>query len=288
MPPSPTPNSTPRFSRRNLLVAGLAVATSVSACSSTTPNPPATVSTLLADNPFYIAHRGGGRNWPEMTAYAYDQAAKLPYVKAIEISVCVTADGVLACSHDPNTERMTGTSLEIAATDWATLARLQVTSAETDDPAQPSRPFTRFDDVIDAHLQRLVCFVEPKTHPTNGPLMERMIATAQPERVVWKQPINSVLFTEAKAAGFATWGYVLDEPAHLNRLDEFAADSAIDLIGVSVNQTPEITERVVRAAEAHGKPIIMWPVSTVADRTHALSHGARGLMTSDIVHVPVS
>lgn len=45
--------------------------------------------------------------------------------------------------------------------------------------------------------------------------MERMIAAAQPERVVWKQPINSTLFTKAKAAGFATWSYLLDEPAHL-------------------------------------------------------------------------
>lgn len=56
----------------------------VSACSRNSPEPLATVSTLLASNPFYIAHRGEGRNWPEMTAYAYDQAAGLPYLKAIE------------------------------------------------------------------------------------------------------------------------------------------------------------------------------------------------------------
>lgn len=278
----------PRISRRHLLVAGLAIASSVSACSRNSPEPLATVSTLLASNPFYIAHRGGGRNWPEMTAYAYDQAARLPYLKAIEISVCLSADNVLVCSHDANTERVTGTSLEIAGTDWSALSRLMVTSAETDDPTQPSRPFTRFDDVIDAHLNRLVCFVEPKTDRTNGLLMERMIAAAQPERVVWKQPINSTLFTKAKAAGFATWGYLLDEPAHLSRLDEFAADPAIDLIGVAVNQTAEITERVMRAAQANDKPVIMWPLSTVADRTHALSSGARGLMTSDIAHLPLA
>lgn len=242
---------------------------------------------LVAADPFYVAHRGGGRNWPEMTAYAYDQAARLPYVKAIEISVCVSSDNVLVCSHDANTRRMTGASYEIAATEWGTLSHLMVTAAETDDPSQPARPLTRFDQVIDAHLSRLVCFVEPKTHVTNEPLFERMTAAGQPERVVWKQPINSTLFPRAKSAGFATWGYVLDEPAHLTRLDELAADPDIDMLGVAVNQTSAIIERVTHLAKANGKAVMMWPVSTKSEMSYALSSGARGLMTSDIAHLPL-
>lgn len=262
----------------------------LSACNRT-PSPPAsapTVAKLVANSPFYIAHRGGGRNWPEMTAYAYDQAADLPYVKAIEISVCVTSDDVLVCSHDSNTIRMTGVNYEIAKTDWATLSGLMVSSAETDNPSQPAQPLTRFGDVINAHLSDLVCFVEPKTHITNKPLFDLMVSTGQPERIVWKQPVNSTLFTNAKAAGFSTWGYVLDELPHLSRLDEFAADPSIDMLGVAVDQTPAVTERVLRAAADNHKPVIMWPVSTVADREHALTSGARGLMTSDILHVPAS
>lgn len=286
---TPTPDANHGLSRRQLLAASIVIATSMAACSRSTSTPtPATVTELVAADPFYVAHRGGGRNWPEMTAYAYAQAAQLPFVKAIEISVCVSSDNVLVCSHDANTLRMTGANHEIEATDWATLSPLMVTAAETDDPSQPARPLTRLDDVIDAHLGRLVCFVEPKTHATNGPLFDRMIAAGQPERVVWKQPINSTLFPQAKAAGFGTWGYVLDEPAHLTRLDEFAADPAIDMLGVAVTQTPAIVDRVIQLARANGKQVMMWPVSTTSERSYALSSGARGLMTPDIAHLPLS
>lgn len=280
----------PQLTRRTLLAAGLATASGLAGCAPSAPAvtsvPAATYQDLVAADPFYVAHRGGGRNWPEMTGYAYQQAAALAYVKAIEISVCVTADGVLACSHDANTKRVTGADHEIAATDWATLSSLMVTAAETDDPSQPARPFTRFEDVITAHLDNLVCFVEPKTHVTNEPLLARMTSAVQPERVVWKQPINSVMFSRAKQVGFATWGYVLNEPAHLSKLDEFAADPHIDMLGVGVTESDDVVRRVLQLAKLNGKGVMMWPIITSADQATARDHGAQGLMTSDIVNVP--
>ena len=72
-----------------------------------------------------------------MTAYAYAQAAKVPGLQAMEISVCLSADGVLVCSHDPTTARMTGTPYTIAEQTWATLSTLKVSGAETTEPDQP-------------------------------------------------------------------------------------------------------------------------------------------------------
>jgi len=243
---------------------------------------PRTFAELLRGTPFYVAHRGGGANWPEMTAYAYSQAAALPFVHAIEISVCRSSDGVLVCSHDPDTLRVTGVAHEVARTDWATLSRLMVTSQYTDDPQQPARPMSRLDDVIGTYIDRLVVFVEPKTLDAAAPLMQTLVALNQPERTVWKQYVNSPNFTVAKSHGFATWGYVLNEPAHLDHLEQFAADPAIDMLGIGKNETDAVVQRVVSLATRNGKPVMMWLITTVQERARALSLGCRGLMTSNL------
>ena len=126
-----------------------------------------------------------------MTAYAYAQAAQVPGLQALEISVCLSADGVLVCSHDPTTARLTGTAYTIAEQTWATLSTLKVSGAETTEPDQPAQPLTRFDDVVEAYIGQFVLFVEPKVNAAADPLMVRMAALDQPERVVWKSPINS-------------------------------------------------------------------------------------------------
>jgi glycerophosphoryl diester phosphodiesterase len=275
--------------RRRTLLAGLigAVITASSGCQAIQPAAPATVSQLITGTPFYIAHRGGGDNWPEMTSYAYEQAARLPGLLAIEISVCRTADGVLVCSHDPTAERVTGVPYTIANESWATLSKLKVTSAFTVDPSQPSRPFSRFDEVIEKHIDRLVAFVEPKTPDAVEPLMKKMASLNQPERVVWKQPINQPNFSIARSHGFATWGYVLNEPGHLGeRLRQFAATSTIDMLGAQRTLPDGILIPVVQEASANGKKTIMWNIRNAEDRSRALRLGCQGMMTSNIAEVP--
>ena len=282
------------FGRRELLAGGLGLlalsgCSTISALAGATPTTrtPQTFTDLLSSEPFYIAHRGGGDNWPEMTAYAYQQAAQLPYVKAIEISVCLSADGVLVCSHDRTTARMTGVDLEIGKVDWEQLSRLKVVADYTDNPIQPARPLSRFDEVIEEHLPNLVVFVEPKVPEAIGPLMARMKQLDHPERTVWKQPVNQKNFGTAKANGFHTWGYVLNEPGHLGeRLPRFAADPTIDMLGIGKNEVDAIVTRVVGLASQNDKATMMWAIQRVPERKRALSLGCRGLMTSNIVGVP--
>jgi glycerophosphoryl diester phosphodiesterase len=285
------------ISRRSFLAGavGAAVGTGLLAtgCGSSTPGasavPPATVESLVADSPFYVAHRGGGANWPEMTAYAYQQATtQVPGLKAIEISVCLSADGVLVCSHDPTTRRVTGTDYLIAKEQWSTLAPLMVTSAYTTDPTQPARSLSRFDDVIEAHIDQFVAFVEPKTPEALEPLMAKMVALGQPERVVWKQPVNQPNFGRAKNHGFGTWGYVLDEPGHVYppRLARFAASKDIDMLGVQRIQSDAFVRTIVDAASSNGKQTIMWEIRSAEDRARARSLGCTGMMTSNIAEVP--
>jgi glycerophosphoryl diester phosphodiesterase len=283
------PGSGINVSRRSLL-AGTAAAVVVGALADPTraaaaPTArPATVSTLVKGDPFYVAHRGGGRNWPAMTAYAYEQAAKVPNVTALEISVCISADGVLVCNHNPTTTDMTGVPYRIADETWETLSSLMVSPKYTLDPKQPSRPFTRFDEVVERYIDDYVLFVEPKVSAAAAPLMARMAALQQPERVVWKQPINSWRFWPAKKRGFTTWGYVLDEPAHTGQnLKRYAASPDIDMLGAYNACSDDLVDDVVRAAADEGKRTIMWEIKTLAQRERALRSGCQGLMTSDVV-----
>ena len=132
----------------------------------------------------------------------------------MEISVCLSADGVLVCSHDPTTARMTGTAYTIAEQTWATLSTLKVSGAETTEPDQPAQPLTRFDDVVETYIGQLRPL---RRAQGEGGRRAADGADGRPRPAGaggLEAPINSAVFAEAKRRGFATWGYVLDEPAH--------------------------------------------------------------------------
>lgn len=250
---------------------------------------PATVTRLLASEPFYVAHRGGRLDWPEMTLFAYEQAAALPFIQALEISVCLTSDGVLVCSHDPTTNRMTGVDHEIGQVPWSTLAPLTVSAEYTLDPTQPRRPLARLDEVLERVASSFVLFIEPKTAAALVPLQRRLVELAQPERTVWKQPINQPSFAWAKEQGFTTWGYALDEPSHSGeRLKRFVADPAIDLIGIERTRTDAVISEVAGLARAAGKKTISWSIEDVAQRNRVLALGCQGLMAAEVRNLPTA
>lgn len=284
------------LSRRALLAGALGTAATVAVgcgqppvAPAPAPAPPVDVAALVAAPTFHIAHRGGGGNWPEMTAYAYARAVEVPGIRALEVSVCRSADGVLVASHDPTTTRMTGAPYTIAEQSWATLSRLQVTGRQTTDPRQPSRALTRFDEIAEAHLDRSVLFVEAKVSPAIEPLLARLAALGQPQRVVWKAPVNSRTFARAKELGFATWGYVLNEPAHVGpHLEGLAASPHLDLLGAPRAESDTFIRAVSAAAGRHGKVTISWTIRSHEDERRVVDLGCRGLMTSHPLNVLVS
>lgn len=278
-----SPLTPPQVSRRTLLAGLVASTVAMSGCGADkTPAAP-TAAGLLSGHPFYAAHRGGGGDWPEMTGYAYEQASRLAGLQALEVSVCLSSDGVLVCSHDPTTTRVTGVSYTIAQETWQTLSTLQVSARTTTDPSQPARPLTRFDAVVEAYADRFVLFVEAKVPAAEDPLMAKMAGLGHPERVVWKQYVNGRRFAEAKQHGFTTWGYVLNEPSHLGaNLTRFAASPTLDFLGAPASESDAFVSDVVAAASSQQKPTMMWPIQSAADRDRALRLGCRGLMTSTI------
>jgi Glycerophosphoryl diester phosphodiesterase family len=273
--------------RRTLLAAGLGAAVaSASGCSVPSPfNPTPTptpdelsVRSLTQTAPFFLGSRGGARDWPEMTLYSYQQAATVPKILAMEISVCGTSDGVLVCSADTTTERMTGQDMTIAQQTWQTLSSLRVRSDQTRDPSQPDQPLARFDDIVEAFIDRFVFFVEPTNKKGIPNLLAQLISLDRPEHIVWKQPINSARFGEARRHGFGTLGYVLDEPAHTgSNLRRLAASDDIEMLGVSLGRRAALLDDVLQVAGQHRKQAVAWNVQNRADLERATKLGFQGI-----------
>lgn len=278
-------------SRRTLLAGGLgAIALGAGGCRAGSPDALAadtpSVRTLLKDRPFLIGARGGSADWPELTAYGFEQAAAIPAIKAMEVWVCRTSDGVLVCSADPTTKRVTGRDYTILKETWATLSTLKVTAAGTTDRNQPAQPLARLDELMDRYLDRFVFVVEPRVGEAISNLMAQLISVGHPERIVWKQPINANRFDEAKQHGFSTWGYVLDEPAHTGRnLKRLARSDAIDLLGISVTRSKQLVTSVVAAAAENQKQTIGFNVSDRDDFTSAIALGCTGIASRAIKQI---
>ncbi|GAB2484340.1 hypothetical protein GCM10027030_18240 [Luteococcus sediminum] len=272
---------TRHFTRRQLMAGGLGVgaAALLAGCSA----PEDGVTSEYADA-FSIAHRGGGRNWPEMTVHAYQQAGKLPGLPAMELSVHRSADGVLVCHHDFSTRRMTGRDLEIVKTPWSQLRTLKVHAKETLDPEQPSRPIARIEEVLEVWPKDMTLWVEPKANEAVDPLFA-LLSKDPDRRVVWKRPINAPGFQKAKLEGWGTFGYVFDGDRQTRYLDQMVPSKWLDMVGVQVEASDQRITEVVTKAGTYGKETVVWAVNTIAQRDRALKLGCRGLMTSNIVEL---
>lgn len=250
---------------------------------SPTPTPAISVSAPSGSRLRWIAHRGGGRDWPEMTAYAYEQAARIQGLQDFEVSVHLSRDGVLVCNHDPDTSVLGSRAVVIAETEWAELRQIMVSPRLTLDPGQPSRPLARLEEVLSAWIPTHTLWVEPKVEAAVEPLFRALAAAGHPEHVVWKQPVNFPYFTRAKQLGYGTWGYVLSGEAQQKFARTYAADPAIDMLGAWTYTPDAEVARTVQWAAENGKRTVMWAIRNADDLDRALGLGCSGLMTSEIL-----
>ncbi|MFB8370203.1 glycerophosphodiester phosphodiesterase family protein [Pseudarthrobacter sp. NPDC055928] len=238
---------------------------------------PFTMAGLLAAPSFFVAHRGSGDNWPEHTMLAYTKAAAAG-LKALEVSVVSTGDGVLVCHHDLNTERLTGTDLIIARASYAALESLRNDARAWLGPAAPLEPIPLLEDVLRTFLPSRVIFLEDKQGTNADELLELLEAyPGARDRVVWKQPASSPGHALARSRGYTTWGYVT-APDYDNLA---ALIPRVDLLGVH-NWAPSA---VVRELVASGKPVAAWEVRRRSDYARLKALGVRGFVCSNVVHV---
>ena len=241
----------------------------------------ASVSAMLAASPFYIAHRGGSANWPEMSLHAYTQAGFWG-VGALEFSIARTSDGVWFGLHDETLDRTSGTSGFVASEHtWAEVQAYQITAAYTDDTGQPTRPYMRWEDLMDAYYSTHVIFIDPKhalSHITELlDMMDALPGTPTDHLVAKYFGLTNAWPTAAKARGYTTWGYFYE--ADVGSLPTYQANW--DILGMDY----QANGAAWAAALSYGKPVIGFLIADSTAATTAITNGADGLMVSGVTQV---
>lgn len=250
----------------------------------------ASVAQMLAQDTFYCAHRGGSRDFPEMSLYAYGQSALLGY-PSLELSLARTSDGVWFGLHDSTLDRTSGVSgVDPATLTWTQVQAYQILgSMATNNPSQSSRPYMRWEELMDLYYDTHVIFVDPKVAiGYRSELLNMMDAmpgiptdhfVAKYYGVSGGAGNTSGWNFDAKARGYMTWGYF------------YEADSANfatyaprwDILGMDYSASQTAWNNLVAAAP--GKPVMGHICPNQAAVTSALTKGASGVMVSGVVSV---
>jgi hypothetical protein len=245
------------------------------------------VNAMLAASPFYIAHRGGSDNWPEMSLHAYTQSVFWG-VGALEMSLGRSSDGVWFGLHDATLDRTSGTTgFTASAHTWAEIQAYSITAAETDNSSQPVRPFMRWEEIIATYYPTHVLFVDPKAaYSFRSELLDMMddCPGTPTDRFVAKYygvvgPANnsSGWPFDASSRGYKTWGYFYQADAA-----NFATyQGRWDILGMDYNADQTTWNSIL----SYGKPVIGHIVPSSGAATSALTKGADGLMVANVTAV---
>jgi len=98
--------------------------------------------------PILIGHRGEPETWPENSLLGFQSVLEAGAC-LIETDVQITADGVAILSHDPSVSRITGTDLQITATDYNTLRALPAGYPERFGDQYQDLPIARLEELVD-------------------------------------------------------------------------------------------------------------------------------------------
>jgi hypothetical protein len=290
MPEAPVPpgGGPWRPSRRTVLIgsgaAVVVVAAGIPTALALAPHPPAAlVTTLLESKRFTAAHHGGSLDWPEESLYAYRRATRAG-VDALEVSLARSSDGVWFGLHDATLDRTSGThGFTASEHTWAEIKTHRILPPGRGDPAQASRPYARFDDILDEYGESHALFVDPKVVPAEhfdelfdlvakhvrNPL-ETMIAKGYCTSLPWARA--------AKKRGFQTWGYYYANEIAAKPDLLTSTEAVWTVLGLDYTGAADQWQRVT----ALGKPVIGHVVPNAAAAEVALGLGARGLMISGI------
>lgn len=246
------------------------------------------ITAMLAEDFFYLGHRGGSGNWPEMSMQGYTQAALRGY-GALEVSLARTSDGVWVGCHDASLDRTalgtgggTGTTYVVSALTWAqvqTHDQLPVVGAPVNSLHQP---YARLEEILDAYLDTHVIFIDIKSAASFRDALVTKLKTYPnwQEKIVAKSVPgsgNSSWLATARTAGFVT-------NAMFYEGENFTTYHAqADILGMEYSASSGTWTSI----KSHGKPVIAHVVPSTTAIATAISLGADGATVSRPNQVPL-
>lgn len=234
------------------------------------------VSRFLAATPTFTAHRGGSADWPEMTLYAYTQAAAWNPNLALEVSCIRTSDGLWMASHDSTTDRVFGVHYDITSTPWSTLQTLRTTVGN-----QPPALLT---DILAAFPGR-VMVVDNKMSSFLSSWLDILDANGGPGRIIVKgygpQAADITKADAATARGYKTWGYYY----HADTPNLASTQSHWSILGEDAVGSPPGDATDWAAIKSYGKPVWAHIIATKTQKTYADGFTPTGYMVSGVMEV---
>ncbi|KTR78016.1 hypothetical protein NS234_04945 [Microbacterium oxydans] len=247
-----------------------------------TPPGFSSVSQMLATPGATWAHRGGSTNWPEMSKYAYEQAALAGY-GALEFSANRTSDGVWVGVHDASLNRTSQTTglPDISAMTWAQVQTYQNSLNAAGTP----RPYYRLDQFLDDFTSTHVVIVDPKhaIGTYNTEFLNLLDAHGGNSKIVVKfygaGTGAAALADAATAKGYQTWGYFYEADIASGELA--AWQSHWSLLGMEYGASQGAWDTIL----AYGKPVVGHIAGSQANYNTAISRGARMVQCANVAGI---
>jgi hypothetical protein len=244
------------------------------------------VTAMLASTPFYVAHRGGSDNWPEMSLYGYTQSGFWG-VGALELSLARTSDGVWFGLHDATLDRTSGTTgFTASAHTWAEVQAYAITAAGTTNSSLPAQPYMRWEELMAAYYDTHVIFVDPKNASSAAlrtellDMMDAMPGTPTDRFVAKFYGVSgnagntSGWAFDAVQRGYQSWGYFYQADAA-----NFATyQGRWTILGMDYTADASTWSTIL----SYGKPVIGHIIPNAAAATTAFNYGATGIMVSGV------
>ncbi len=222
-----------------------------------------------------FAHRGGGKEAPENSWAAFENARSLGY-RHMETDVRCTADGVAIALHDPGLHRVAGRPVLLA----------QLSSTELGTCALgDGRPPPRLEDLL-AWAPEVTWNIDMKEDGVVGPTVEAVRRAGARDRVV----LTSFSGRRSARAAAALGGAVavgagrvavasLWATAQLGGLPGWPGRAVAAQVPLKQGRLAVVTPRFVGACHRAGLAVHVWTVDR-ADQMHGLlDMGVDGIMT---------
>jgi len=236
--------------------------------------PPARYAYLDHDGILAFAHRGGARDYPENTMFAFTAAVELGY-RYIETDAYATRDGVLLSFHDDRLDRVTDRKGEISELPYAEVREARISGHE---------PIPLMEDLLGS-FPNVRFNIDPKHDAAVEPLIEVIRRTNSVERVGLGSFSGKRLARIRKALGPKLCTSV--GPWDALRLRMAAYGLPVGRFGhVGCVQFPErqfgipmVDEAMVARCHAFGLQVHVWTIDAPDDMNRLIDLGVDGLMT---------
>lgn len=240
---------------------------------------------------YFIGHRGSGDVFPEHTLPAYEGALAWG-AKAIEVSVCISSDGVLVCHHDLTLDRTTTLTGRVDEHPIAAIDKGRVDLPRLGPYWQGARrpQIPHLDRVLEAVGGKAVLCIEAKAGKAFEPMVRLLQQTGLQESAIIKIVGISPRLSVAQAAGFPIFAYIGEAEA--------VTPQAIDEIAVKLNPNTDsivlpafrpgegfLEDALIQHAVATGVPTWVFPIHRRSEAEHFFALGVQGQVTSSYQYV---